>query len=413
MRQPISKFRTLLKFDKLHGAQNYSPLPVMINKGKGAFLYDVNDNKYYDFLSSYSSVNQGHCHPRLVNVMKKQCETLTLCSRAFHSEQLSLFYNFMNKTFNYDKCLPMNTGVEACETAIKLARLWGYKTKMIPHNKAEHVFPINNFWGRSIAACSSSTDESCYNNFGPFLPGIHFVEYNNIQHLERVFKDNPNICSYMMEPIQGEAGIIIPDDTYISNVRRLCTKYNVLFICDEVQTGLGRTGSLLCCEPNSIRRSTILPDILVLGKALTGGMIPMSCVLANNNIMDNIEPGTHGSTYGGNPLSSAVAIEAVNIVNNNTLNNNVLNRGSLFRDTIHDNFVGKGIVKDVRGRGFLNAVELDTPEIAKDVVTQLMKNGILTKITREKVIRLCPPLTLTSYQYDESLDIIINTLRGI
>ncbi len=413
MRKPISKFRTLLNFDKLHGAQNYSPLPVMINKGKGAFLYDVNDNKYYDFLSSYSSVNQGHCHPRLVKVMKKQCETLTLCSRAFHSEQLSLFFKFMNQTFKYDKCLPMNTGVDAGETAIKLARLWGYKTKKIPHNKAEHVFPINNFWGRSIAACSSSTDKSCYNNFGPFLPGIHFVEYNNIPRLERLFKNNPNICSYMMEPIQGEAGIIIPDDTYISNVRRLCTKYNVLFICDEVQTGLGRTGSLLCCEPNSIRRSTILPDILVLGKALTGGMIPMSCVLANNNIMDNIEPGTHGSTYGGNPLASAVAIEAVNIVNNNTVNTKVLNRGSLFRDIIHDNFVDKGVVKDVRGRGFLNAVEFNTPEIAEDVVTQLMKNGILTKITREKVIRLCPPLTLTSYQFDESLDIIVNTLRGI
>lgn len=409
----LSKFRTLLRYDKLYGAQNYKPLPVVLNKGRGVFLYDVNDKKYFDFLSSYSSVNQGHCHSRLVNVMKKQCETLTLCSRAFHNEQLSIFYRYMNQTFKYDKCLPMNTGVEACETAIKLARLWGYKTKKIQQNKAEHVFPINNFWGRSIAACSSSTDSTCYNNFGPFLPGIHFVEYNNIIQLEELFKNNPNICSYMMEPIQGEAGIIIPDDNYIRNVRILCDTYNVLLICDEVQTGLGRTGSLLCCEPSSISRSTILPDMVVLGKALTGGMMPMSCVLANNNIMDNIDPGTHGSTYGGNPLACAIAMEAVTIIRDKELLKRVSKYGSLFRDTIYDNFVVPGVVKSVRGRGFLNAIEFETPKMAEDVVFKLMKNGILTKITRDKIIRMCPPLTLSSSQYEESMSIILKTLKEV
>ena len=413
MSRTLSKFRTLLKFDKLYGAQNYKPLPVVLNRGEGVYVYDINDNKYFDFLSSYSSVNQGHCHPRLVKTMKEQCQQLTLCSRAFYNDKLSIFYKYMHDTFKYDKCLPMNTGVEACETAIKLARLWGYKTKKIPHNKAEHVFPMNNFWGRSIAACSSSTDPSCFTHFGPYLNGFHFVEYNNIEQLELTFKNNPYICSYMMEPIQGEAGIIIPNESYLHDVRKLCDKYNVLLICDEVQTGLGRTGSLLCSQPSNIHNSNVVPDMIVLGKALTGGMMPMSCVLANNHIMDNIDPGSHGSTYGGNPLASAIAIEAVQIIKDENLLHNASKYGSLFRDTIHDNFVVNGIVKDVRGKGLLNAIEFNTPEMADDVVFKLMKNGLLTKVTRDKTVRMCPPLTLSLAQYQESMDIIVKTLKDI
>ena len=413
LRSQVKNLKTLLNYDMLYGAQNYKPLPVVLNRGKGVYVYDVNDKKYFDFLSSYSSVNQGHCHPRLVETMKEQCQQLTLCSRAFHNDKLSLFYKYMHDTFKYDKCLPMNTGVEACETAIKLARLWGYKTKKIDHNKAEHVFPMNNFWGRSIAACSSSSDPSCYTHFGPFLNGFHFVEYDNVEQLEFIFKNNPNICSYMMEPIQGEAGIIIPKSSYLHDVRKLCNKYNVLLICDEVQTGLGRTGSLLCSQPFTKKHTTVIPDMIVLGKALTGGMIPMSCVLANNHIMDNIEPGSHGSTYGGNPLASAIAIEAVDIIKDEELLQNATKYGSLFRDTIHDNFIKSGLIKNVRGKGLLNAIEFNTPEMADIFVTQLMKNGVLTKITRDKTVRMCPPLTLSSSEYQESMDIIVKTLQNI
>ena len=398
-------WKYLIKYDKLYGAQNYKPLNVILNKGKGVYLYDIEGKKYYDFLSSYSSVNQGHCHPRLVKVMKEQSEKLTLCSRAFFNENLCYFYKYMNEVFGYDKCLPMNTGVEACETAIKLARLWGYKEKKIQENKAEIVVAKNNFWGRSITACSSSSDPKCYNNFGPFLPGFHFVDYNNLEHLEYLFQKKKNIVAFMVEPIQGEAGIIIPNENYLRSVKYLCKKYNILLICDEVQSGLGRTGSLLASE-------FINPDILVLGKALSGGMLPISCVLANNNIMDLLEPGTHGSTYGGNPLASIIAPHAIDIIIKENLSRNARIQGLKFRKELMP-FVKNRQLKDVRGVGLLNAIEFNTSKEAEEIVNRFKNNGFLTKVTRDGIIRMCPPLTISKFQMDESLQIIKKSILDI
>ncbi len=398
-------WRRLIKLDKMHGAQNYKPSPVILNRGKGIFLYDIEDRQYYDFVSSFSSVNQGHSHPQLVKIMKDQCEKLTLCSRAFYNENLCNFYGYMHKRFKYDKCLPMNTGVEAGDTAIKLARLWGYKTKKIEQNCAEVVVAKNNFWGRSIAACSSSTDPTCYTNFGPFVPGFHFVEYNNLDALENLFKINPNIVAYMVEPIQGEAGIKIPDNNYLLNVKQLCNKYNVLLICDEVQTGIGRTGEITASK-------FIKPDILVLGKALSGGMMPISCVLANNNIMDLIDPGTHGSTYGGNPLAAAIAPWAVELIYTEDLMKNARIQGSLFRDTLQQ-YVDSGHLKDVRGVGLLNAIEVENNKKADRIVEKCMHNGLLTKVTKNGTIRMCPPLTISEFHMKKSLDIIEYVIKTV
>lgn len=398
-------WRRLIKLDKMHGAQNYKPSPVILNRGKGIFLYDIEDKQYYDFVSSFSSVNQGHSHPQLVKIMKDQCEKLTLCSRAFYNENLCNFYGYMHKRFNYDKCLPMNTGVEAGDTAIKLARLWGYKTKKIEQNCAEVVVAKNNFWGRSIAACSSSTDPTCYTNFGPFVPGFHFVEYNNLDALENLLKKNPNIVAYMVEPIQGEAGIKIPDNNYLLNAKNLCNKYNVLLICDEVQTGIGRTGEITASKG-------VNPDMLILGKALSGGMMPISCVLANNNIMDLIDPGTHGSTYGGNPLAAAIAPYAVEVLYTEDLMKNARIQGSLFRDTLQQ-YVHSGDLKDVRGVGLLNAIEVEDSKRADRIVEKCMHNGLLTKVTKNGTIRMCPPLTISEFHMKKSLDIIEYVLKTV
>tara|TARA_B100000886_G_scaffold340512_2_gene310702 strand:+ start:37471 stop:38664 length:1194 start_codon:yes stop_codon:yes gene_type:complete len=396
-------WKQLLKINKLHGAQNYKPLNVIINRGRGVHLYDINDNKYYDYLSSYSSVNQGHCHPRLVNVMNEQSQKLTLCSRAFHNENLMHFYQFMHNEFKYDKCLPMNTGVEACETAIKLARLWGYKTKKIKKNMAAIVVAENNFWGRTITACSSSTDPLCYENFGPYTGGFMNINYNNIEQIEFLFQKSPYICAFMIEPIQGEAGVIIPDKNYLFEVKQLCKKYNILLICDEVQTGIGRTGEMLAS-------SHVNPDIVVLGKALSGGMMPISCVLANNEIMDLLDPGSHGSTFGGNPLAAAIAPHAVNIIKQENLTKNARVMGNLFRKEMEE-YVQKGIIKNVRGKGLLNAIEFYNKHDAEKAVNQLRKNGLLTTITKNSIIRMCPPLIINQYQMSESLDIIKKSLN--
>lgn len=398
-------WRRLIKLDKMHGAQNYKPSPVILNRGKGIFLYDIEDKQYYDFVSSFSSVNQGHSHPQLVKIMKDQCEKLTLCSRAFYNENLCNFYGYMHKRFNYDKCLPMNTGVEAGDTAIKLARLWGYKTKKIEQNCAEVVVAKNNFWGRSIAACSSSTDPTCYTNFGPFVPGFHFVEYNNLDALENLLKKNPNIVAYMVEPIQGEAGIKIPDNNYLLNAKNLCNKYNVLLICDEVQTGIGRTGEITASKG-------VNPDMLILGKALSGGMMPISCVLANNNIMDLIDPGTHGSTYGGNPLAAAIAPYAVEVLYTEDLMKNARIQGSLFRDTLQQ-YVHSGHLKDVRGVGLLNAIEVKDNKKADRIVEKCMHSGLLTKVTKNGTIRMCPPLTISEFHMKKSLDIIEYVIKTV
>lgn len=388
----------LLVYEKKFGAQNYKSMNVILNRGEGIYLYDVTGRKYFDFLSSYSSVNQGHCHPRLVKKMKRQCETLTLCSRAFQSEKLCEFYHYMNRMFKYDRCLPMNTGVEAGETAIKLARLWGYKHKKIPENKAEIVVAKSNFWGRSLAAVSSSTDPLCYNNFGPYLPGFKFVDYNDTGELEYLFQNNPNIAAFMVEPIQGEAGIKIPDKDYLKNVKVLCELYNVLLICDEVQTGLGRTGKMFASED-------IKPDMLVLGKALSGGMMPISCVLGSNEVMELIDPGSHGSTFGGNPLAMAIAPEAINVIIRENLISNAEQQGMVFRDTLKV-YVDRGFLKDVRGQGLLNAIEFNTNEEAENAVENFQTNGLLTKVTRDGTVRMCPPLTITSCQMKNALDII-------
>ena len=388
----------LFNIDKKHGAQNYKPLPVILSKGEGEYLYDINDKQYYDFLSSYSSINQGHCHPKLVETMKKECEKLTLCSRAFYNQNLIKMYEFMHNKFNYDKCLPMNSGVEACETSIKLARLWGYKEKGIPNNEAEIIVARNNFWGRSIAACSSSSDPTCYNNFGPLLKGFIFVNYNNIKELEIILKLNKNIAAIMLEPIQGEAGIVIPKKDYLLKVESLCKKHNVLLICDEVQTGIGRTGNMLASN-------IVTPDMIVLGKALSGGMMPVSCVLGNNNVMDLLEPGTHGSTYGGNPLASALVPVALDIITKEGLMENAKVQGSLFRREMQE-YVKRGILKDVRGVGLLNAIEFEEGKKAEEVVNNFMKNGLLTKVTRDDTIRMCPPLTIKKKQMEECLEII-------
>ena len=397
--------KRLLQLNRLHGAQNYSPLPVVLKRGRGVHLYDVNDKQYYDFLSSYSSVNQGHCHPRLVKAMQEQCEKLTLCSRAFHSENLCNFFEYMNKTFGYDKCLPMNTGVEASETSIKLARLWGYKAKKIPQNKAEIVVARQNFWGRSIAACSSSSDPSCYTNFGPYVPGFHFVDFNNLGELESLFQKHPHIAAFMVEPIQGEAGIKIPELGYLQRVKSLCKQYNVLLICDEVQTGIGRTGQMLASEG-------VGADMVVLGKALSGGMMPISCVLANNHVMDLIDPGTHGSTFGGNPLATAIAPQAVEIIRSENLLKNARIQGGRFRKELTP-FVSSGALKDVRGVGLLNAIEFEKPRDAEKLVETCMEKGLLTKVTRDGTIRMCPPLTISDFEMEQSLSIIKECIADV
>lgn len=389
-----------------YGAKNYKSIEICIKKAKGIYLTDIYDKKYIDFISSYSSVNQGHCHSRLTNTIIEQSSKLTLTSRAYHNNILGPYMNFITDLFKYDKILPMNTGVEAGETAIKIARKWGYNYKNVPENKAEIIFPTNNFWGRTITACSTSTNISCYNQFGPFTDGFDIVPYNNIEKLEDKFLKNPNIVAYMLEPIQGEAGIIIPYNGYIRDVKYLCEKYNILMIADEVQTGLGRTGKLLACDYEDVK-----PDILCLGKALSGGYMPISAVLANNNIMKYITPGTHGSTFGGNPLACSIAIEALKIINDEKLVENSYNMGEYFRKELK-NIKNNNII-DIRGKGLLNAIELKNEIIANKFCNNLIENGLLTSITHGNIIRLSPPLIININEINKSLDIILKSLKYI
>jgi len=337
------------EYDK--SAHNYHPIPVVIEKGKGVHLWDVEGKKYIDFLSAYSAANQGHCHPRILKVLHDQSVNLTLTSRAFYNNQLGIFADYITKLFKYDKVLPMNTGVEAGETAIKLARKWAYEVKGVPENKAKVVFAENNFWGRTLAAVSSSTDPESFGSYGPFMPGFEIVPYNDIPKLEASISD-PNTAAFMVEPIQGEAGVVIPDAGYLREVRRLCTKYNVLFIADEVQTGLHRTGLLTACEHEKVH-----PDILCLGKALSGGMLPVSAVLASNEVMLTIKPGQHGSTYGGNPLACAVAVESLKVLEEEKMGENATRQGQRLRDEISG--FKSDIIQTVRGKGLLNAIVIE------------------------------------------------------
>ncbi|GBP90597.1 Ornithine aminotransferase, mitochondrial [Eumeta japonica] len=417
----------IFQLEDKHGCHNYQPLPVALCRGEegrnvwgsvtkrcqcepitkpplfsclsvrpcviglylmnGIYVWDVEGKKYYDFLSAYSALNQGHCHPRIITALKKQAEKLTLVSRAFYSDQLGLYERFMTKTFGYDKLLPMNSGVEGGESACKMARKWAYQVKGVPENQAKIIFASGNFWGRTLAAVSSSTDPECFGGYGPYMPGFIVVPYDNVSALEEALKD-PTVAAFMVEPIQGEAGVVIPADGYLKKVRELCTKYNVLWIADEVQTGLGRTGKMLAVEHEGVK-----PDIVVLGKALSGGVLPISAVLANDPVMNTIKPGTHGSTYGGNPLACAVATQAIKVLIDENLCENSEKLGHILREELRK--IPKELVPIVRGKGLMNAIVVAKGISAWDVCLRLRDHGLLAKPTHGDTIRLAPPLIIT------------------
>jgi len=397
-------------FDLEHkyGAHNYKPLPVVLSRGEGIYLWDIHSKKYFDFLSAYSAVNQGHCNPKILEALNIQANKLTLTSRAFYNDVLGDYEKYITNIFKYDKVLPMNTGVEGGETAIKLERKWGYLIKKIPKNKARVVFATGNFWGRTLAAISSSDDPLSYSDFGPYMPGYDIIPYNDLNSLEEKLK-NPETTAFMVEPIQGEAGVIVPDDGYLASVRFLCTKYNVLFIADEVQTGLGRTGKMLATDYEKAR-----PDILILGKALSGGVIPASAVLADDEIMLCIKPGEHGSTFGGNPLASSVCHAALKVIIDEKLSENSYLLGKRFRKSLNSYVEKSSIVLKIRGKGLLNAIEIDNrsdKEIAWKICLELKNNGLLAKPTHGNIIRFAPPLVITEKQLDQCIGIIIHTLE--
>ena len=398
-----------IKKEASFGATNYNPLPVVLCRGKGVYLWDVGGKKYYDFLSSYSAVNQGHCHPKIIHALQEQSKKLCLTSRAFYNNILGPYCEFITNYFEYDRVLPMNTGVEGGETAIKIARKWAYNVKGIFPNKAKVLFANGNFWGRTLAAVSSSDVKSTKNNFGPFMPGFKLIPYNDLDSLDRELQDK-NTAAFMVEPIQGEAGVVIPDDGYLEGIRKLCNKYNVLFIADEVQTGLGRTGRRLATDYEDAR-----PDILILGKALSGGVYPVSAILADDELMLCIKPGQHGSTFGGNPLAAAVAKTAIQVIDEENLSENALSMGSIFRSAIEIYSNRSNIIKEVRGKGLLNAVVINNKlekEIASKICLSLMKKGLLAKTTRGNIIRFAPPLVINKEQMLNSLDIILETFRS-
>jgi ornithine--oxo-acid transaminase len=403
MSTPIQTSANTAKYIALEdqfGAHNYHPVPVVLEKGEGVFLYDVDGKRYFDFLSGYSAVNQGHCHPAIIKALTDQAQKLTLTSRAFYNNLLGEYEKYITEYFGYDKVLPMNTGVEGGETAIKLARRWGYSVKGIPENQAKVIFAQGNFWGRTLAAISSSTDPSSYNGFGPFMPGFGLVPYNDLAALEIALQD-PNVAAYMVEPIQGEAGVVIPTDGYLKGVRDLCTKYNVLFIADEIQTGLARTGTLLACDHENVR-----PDILILGKALSGGTIPVAAVLANDIVMLQIKPGEHGSTYGGNPLACAVAMKALEVIKSEKMVENSFKMGEILRAELAK--LNSPFIASIRGRGLLNAIVIkhENPEAAWDLCLHLKELGILAKPTHGDKIRFAPPLIITEAQIKEAVQLI-------
>jgi ornithine--oxo-acid transaminase len=393
-----------------YGAHNYHPIPVVLTRGEGVFLWDVNGKRYFDFLSAYSAVSQGHCHPRIINAMTEQAQRLTLTSRAFYNDKTGLCEQYLCEYFGYDKALLMNSGAEGGETALKLTRKWAYLVKGIPQNEAKVVFAAGNFWGRTLAAISSSTDPSSTNDFGPLLPGYIIIPYNDLAALEETFANDPTIAGFMVEPIQGEAGVVVPDEGYLKGVRELCTQYNVLFIADEVQTGIGRTGKRLACDYENVK-----PDLLVLGKALSGGTLPVSAVLTSDEVMLTIKPGEHGSTFGGNPLACAVAMAALQVVQDEKLADNAMAIGEVFRERMQAISQKTDLVKSVRGRGLLNAIVItERPELGEqtgwEICLKLMENGLLTKPTHGDKIRFAPPLVITEEQMHEACDIIERTL---
>jgi ornithine--oxo-acid transaminase len=397
-----------MNLENQYGAHNYHPLPVVLEKGEGIYVWDPEGNRYYDFLSAYSAVNQGHCHPKIIGALIEQSKKLTLTSRAFYNSNLGPYEKFMCELFGFDKVLPMNTGVEGGETANKLARKWGYTKKGIPENKARIIFAKGNFWGRTLAAISSSDDPVSYEGFGPFMPGYDLIPYNDLDALEEELKDQ-NVAAFMVEPIQGEAGVVVPDEGYLSGVRKLCNKYNVLFIADEVQTGIARTGKLLATDYEDAK-----PDILILGKALSGGVFPVSAVLANDEVMLCIKPGEHGSTFGGNPLACSVAKAALEVVVEEKLAENAFELGNYFRLKMNEFIKESKLISLVRGRGLLNAIVINDSEdssTAWDMCVRMKENGLLAKPTHGNIIRFAPPLTITKEQLDKCIGIIISTIK--
>ncbi|GAB2657337.1 ornithine--oxo-acid transaminase [Flavihumibacter cheonanensis] len=401
------KTQYYLDLESKYGAHNYHPLPVVLSKGSGVFLWDVDGNRYFDFLSGYSAINQGHCHPKIIQALIEQAQDLTLTSRAFHNNLLGEYEQYITRLFGYDKVLPMNTGVEGGETAIKLARRWAYVKKGVTENKARIIFAENNFWGRTLAAISSSTDPSSYHQFGPFMPGFDLVPYNDLPALEKALQ-HPDVAAFMVEPIQGEAGVVVPEEGYLSSVRELCTKYNVLFIADEIQTGLARTGKMLACDHENVR-----PDILILGKALSGGVLPVSAVLADDFIMNNIHPGEHGSTYGGNPLACKVAMAALQVLEDEKLAERAEEMGALLRLELAK--LDSPYIGTIRGKGLLNAIVIkhSNPDAAWQLCLLLKDAGLLAKPTHGDKIRFAPPLIITKEQLLEAVEIIGSCLKQL
>ena len=392
-----------INLENQYGAHNYHSLPVVLSKGKGIYVWDVEGKKYFDFLSAYSAVNQGHCHPKIINSLIEQSKILTLTSRAFYNDVLGEYEEYITKYFDYDKVLPMNTGVEGGETANKLARKWGYLIKGIEKNKAKIIFANGNFWGRTLAAISSSNDPLSYKDFGPFMPGYELVPYNDLNSLEEAFQDS-NVCAFMVEPIQGEAGVVVPDEGYLAGVKKLCSQYNVLFMADEVQTGIARTGKMLATDYEDAR-----PDVLILGKALSGGILPVSAVLADDEIMMCIKPGEHGSTYGGNPLACAVAKTALKIVKDENLEENAMLMGNYFRKKMNDLTKESDLVNFIRGKGLLNALVINDSEDSSkawDICLKMKEKGLIAKPTHGNIIRFAPPLVINKKEIDESCQII-------
>ena len=404
----MGKTEQFIETEEKYGAHNYHPLPVVLSKGKGVRVWDVDGKEYFDFLSAYSAVNQGHCHPKIIEALNEQASILTLTSRAFHNNILGEYERFITELFGYDKVLPMNTGVEGGETANKLARKWGYMKKGIPENQAKIIFAKGNFWGRTLAAISSSDDPVSYEGFGPYMPGYELIPYNDLDALAEALKD-PNVAAFMVEPIQGEAGVVVPHEGYLKGVRDLCTANNVLFIADEVQTGIARTGKMLATDYEDAR-----PDIVILGKAISGGVFPVSAVLADDEIMLCIKPGEHGSTFGGNPLACAVARKALEVIIEEDLANNAYVLGEKFREGMNKIISKYDLVTMVRGRGLLNAIIInDSPDssTAWDLCMALKENGLLAKPTHGNIIRFAPPLVITEDELNTCIDIIEKTIK--
>jgi len=399
-----------IELENKYGAHNYHPLPVVLEKGEGVYVWDVEGKKYYDFLSAYSAVNQGHCNPKIVNTLVEQSKKLALTSRAFYNNKLGVYEQFIANFFGYDKVLPMNTGAEAVETALKLCRKWSYEKKGLKKDSAKIVVCENNFHGRTTTIVSFSVDPDAYNNYGPFTPGFIVIPYNDVNALEKVLNENNDIAGFLVEPIQGEAGAYVPGDGYLKKCYDLCKKHGVLFIADEVQTGIARTGKLLACDYEGVH-----PDILVLGKALSGGMYPVSAVLSSNDVMEVIHPGQHGSTFGGNPVAAAVAITALEVIRDENLAEKAYKLGLIFREKLQELCKNSKVASFVRGKGLLNALVINNEghkDLAWDICVKLSENGLLAKPTHTNIIRFAPPLVITEDQLLECIDIITKTIKS-